>query len=359
MWQRPQHIMSRLSKKNKIIIIEDSISISNIFKNPNKPRLKINGNVIVYSPLCLPLGLGNKSKIFRRIDDFFLNRSIKKNIKKFNLNDPISWFYNIKKVNFAGRFNEKLIVYDCVDEHSAFTGASNEMVEQERSLIEKSDLIFVSSEELYKTKRKLKKETYIVTNAADINHFMKAMDDVTQISKDIAKLPKPIVGYVGGIWDWFDSDIIEHIAKSHPEYSIVLIGHINKDVNSLKKQKNVYLLGSRDFNDLPAYLKGFDVCIIPFKINRLTKNADPIKLYEYMATGKPIVSVDLPEVQKFSKFVKIAKTKAEFSNYVSQFIIKKRDEQSIKKQIEAAKEHSWDNRVKSMVKIIESMGDKP
>lgn len=194
--------MSRLSKTNTVLFVEPPVSLLTIVKKPRKKRVREVDNLTVYSPLGVPFGLHKKYKFFKEINRFIVKSSVKRKIKKYRLFDPVLWFYDTYFVNLIGKLNEKMIIYDCIDDHSAFTTASKEDILNEKKLIENSDIVFVSSEELYKNKSGLNKNTYFVPNAADIEHFGKALSEELQIPEDISRIQTSQIGYMGGICDW-------------------------------------------------------------------------------------------------------------------------------------------------------------
>lgn len=350
LWQRPQQIMSRLALNNKVIYVEEPKSLLRYIRSLSFSSVREQDNLLVFTPIGVPFGL-HKYDFFKKVNFFLLYIHLKYIVRKYGLKQNILWFYNIRMGNLIGKMNECLIIYDCVDEHSAFSGSSNKDRKQELKIIELSDIIFTSSDKLYTSRSILSDSVYLVKNAADTKHFLKCTN--SSESEGNLSIQKPIVGYVGAIHDWVDLELISFLARSRPEISVVLIGPVSIDT-SVINLPNVHMMGQKNFDLLPKYMQNFDVCIIPFKINELTINADPIKLYEYMATGKTIVSTDLPEASKFS-CVKIARTYDEFVGYTIDSIYNKPSTTEINKQIETAKINSWENRVKEMENVISTV----
>ena len=191
------------------------------------------------------------------------------------------------------------IVYHCVDEFSKFTGADTAgIAEKEQKLLDKADIVIVSSEALLQSKSQKNPNTFLVTHGVDYDHFAKACLPETETAKECAGIKGPVIGFFGLIADWVDLEVIRHIAIAKPDWSLLLIGEIQTDVSRLRDLKNVHISGRRDYKSLPTYAKLFDVAILPFVINELTLAANPLKVREYLAAGLPVVATPLPEVQR-------------------------------------------------------------
>jgi len=186
------------------------------------------------------------------------------------------------------------------------------MVEMEGRLMEKSDLVIVSSNRLYETKRRLNPDTFLITHGVDVAHFRNACITSTALPEDCKELPRPVIGFFGLVADWVDLEIIRYMASSRPEWSFLVIGEIHTDASALMAMPNVHLLGRRSYQSLPSYCKIFDVAIMPFLVNELTLAANPLKVREYLAAGLPVVATPLPEVVKLSSLVHLARTPQEF-----------------------------------------------
>src|SRR5207237_7654859 len=168
----------------------------------------------------------------------------------------------------VGSLGEAQIVYHCVDEYSEFTGTDKDAILQlERELMEKCDYVIVSSDRLYRTKKPYNKSTFLVTYGVDVAHFRKACDPQTLVPDEMKRLPGPVIGFFGLIADWVDLDLIQFLALARPDCSFVLIGKITTDVKLFDGLRNVYLAGQKPYEELPSYVKAFDVAILPFVMN--------------------------------------------------------------------------------------------
>ncbi len=234
-------------------------------------------------------------------------------------------------------------IYDCMDEHSGFRHSSHHTDKSERELMTQSDLVIASSDYLYHKIAGYKpKKLLSLKNAGEFVHFRGARYRRYEPPKDIASLPRPIIGYYGAITDWMDDTIIRQLARDNQTGSIVLIGHIdNIKIARIKKEfKNVHLLGEKSYQLLPHYLQEFDVCLIPFLINELIKATSPVKVYEYLSAGKPVVATDIPELQPYKHVLYIAKTPKEFSEMVKKALLKQSSKIIAKRQM-IAKRNTW------------------
>jgi GT2 family glycosyltransferase/SAM-dependent methyltransferase len=238
-------------------------------------------------------------------------------------------------------FGAKL-VYDCMDDWQNWPadplpGAFS--LAEERELVHESDVLVVTSRELQNRHSADRVESKLIPNAADFDFFRNA--PASSLASDIKR---PVVGYYGAIADWFDLDLMIQVARSRPQYSFVLIGQVHQlDVSELKALPNTYLLGEKPYSELPGYLRGFDVCTLPFRMNRLTKSVDPVKVYEYICQGKPVVSVPLAELAPMSELLYFAEGPEEFSSQIDSALAE-RDAVLEQKRIAFASKNTWKDR---------------
>ncbi|MEM4261317.1 MAG: glycosyltransferase, partial [Candidatus Woesearchaeota archaeon] len=200
------------------------------------------------------------------------------------------------------------IIFDCLDEFAGFKNIKKDVVNYEDSLVKISDLCVATSLKLFQKHKELTKKIVLIKNGTDFKFF----HDLPP-NNLLSKLKKPIIGYYGAIAEWFDIESIEFVAKNRPDWNIVLIGRItNINLEQLKKYKNIYFIKEQPYSALPLYLYWFDVCLIPFKLNDLTLSTNPVKFYEYISSGKPVVTSNLPELRPYSDIAYISKNKEEF-----------------------------------------------
>jgi glycosyltransferase involved in cell wall biosynthesis len=304
------HLMRVLSKDNRILWINaianrmptaSSKDVSRIFKKLkafSEPVKEVEKNIFVLNPLAIP-AYGNEA--VRKFNQKFLVSQVKKAMRKLDFQKPLNMVFNPAAGLLAGKLSEEKIVYYCVDEYTAFTGAASGLKEIEEELFRKSDLVVVSAEKLFEDKKRFNENTFIIRHGTDWRHFRTALDEETKIPDEIKDLPKPVIGFHGLLADWVDFELLKKTAEHFKNGSIVLIGKIAVDaerkIKILNNISNIHFLGRKPYEELPAFCKGFDVALNPFAINDLTLAANPLKVREYLAAGLQVVSTDIPEVR--------------------------------------------------------------
>jgi glycosyltransferase involved in cell wall biosynthesis len=253
-------------------------------------------NVHVLNPLVIPAHGRPWARAFNR---WFLRGQVRGAMRRLGFTRPVNWVFNPAAAVVAGSLGEDLLIYYCVDEYAAFSGVAGEsLAAMEQELLARAHLVIASSERLYESKRRHNPRTALVRHGVDWAHFRRALDPRTQVPADLSRLPRPVLGYFGLIADdWVDLDLLAHVAQRLPRASIVMLGRITMDVSALKRFPNVHFLGHRPYELLPAYCRGFDAALIPFPINEVTLNANPLKAREYLAAGLPVISTAIPEVE--------------------------------------------------------------
>lgn len=219
----------------------------------------------------------------------------------------ISWFVVPHPGFLAGRLGEALCVYYCIDDYAAHPGVDPELIGQrDLALSRQADLLFVAPPALLEAKRALNPNTVYAPHGVDVALFGRAADPATPIATGAAGLAHPVVGYIGSLHEWIDLELMAWLARARPAWTFLCVGHAATDVSALAALPNVRLAGPQPYGELPGWARAFDVAIIPYRLNRQVANANPLKLREYLATGKPVVSVRNPEIEKFARWVRIA-----------------------------------------------------
>lgn len=301
------HIMRILSKDNRVLWISSvgyrapTASASDVrrawtkLKAFTEPVREVEPNLWVLNPLAIPAyGVPWMKHVNREL----LKLQAKRAMKKLGFQHVINWIFTPTAGVVAGALGEEAVVYYCVDEFTAFSGVPAHIVELEDELLRRADLVIVSADKLLKSKSKANPRTVLVRHGVEFEHFRKALDPATEIPADIAKLPKPVIGYFGLMAeDWIDIPLMVEVAKHFSTGSMVLLGKVTTDISRLTSLPNVHVLGRKPFSTLPGYSKAFDVAINPFPVNEVTLNANPLKVREYLAAGLPVVSSRIPEVE--------------------------------------------------------------
>ena len=291
-----------------------------------------------------------------------LCRQLAKEIKRLNLKNVVLWTYLPTFVGCFGALGEKVAVFDAVDnwlEHSAYTRVRDRLKVNYQTIKAKADIIFTTSEDLAKL-FDLPQNCYFVPNGVDFERINQAPK---LTGRDIAGLARPIIGYIGTIQeDRVEVELIRYLAQANPQKSFVLIGGVwpgvRKAVNErLRSLPNVHLLGRKSFRDTPQYLREFDVAIIPHKQNEFNRHTNPMKLYEYLAAGKPVVATPGAGLEQFKDLVYLAGKPEEFNQAVIRALKENSTEAAEKRQMVAAHE-SWRVRVNLMLEQVFAKLDK-
>ena len=357
------HIAARLAKHNAVLFV-DTIGgrtpAPREFKKIARRLRRIAGGVrqidaglTVLAPFVLPF---YRSEFARRINTALLSWQIKRAIPKHSAR-PILYIFLPSLVGLVGRFNEELVIYHCVDEHTANPNVpAREVREREERLIRAADVVFASASTLYEAKRALNPHTFYLPNVAEAEHFARARDVSLPVADDLRDIPHPIAGFIGNITAYkVDFDLLVAVARRKADWSFVLIGPIGRgdpstDVSLLRGLPNVFLLGDRPYAELPRYVKAFDVCLIPFRQNDSTRGTLPMKFFEYLAAGKPVVATNLPALAEFRDYFYGARTPDDFADALQ--VAANEDAARAGQGAELAIKYSWDARMAEIEKIV-------
>jgi glycosyltransferase involved in cell wall biosynthesis len=355
-WQRPQQFLSRLSRKHRVLFIEtrapDPALVAPLAKCEtleNFPNLTV-------------LRIQFPSWRWEDADYVDLER---RNLVQQALagplagkfDDAVQWFYDPMAVKaFAGHLGEVATVYDCMDELSQFAGAPVELVEREAALLARADVVFAGGRRLHEAKSRHHSNCHFYGCGVDREHFGKARHPQTVVPPDLSHLPKPVLGYFGVVDERLDYDLIAALADANPRWSVAMIGPVMKiEEHVLPRRRNLHWLGGRDYSQLPAYCKGFDVCLMPFARNKATEFINPTKALEYMATGRMIVSSAIPDVvRNFGDIIKVASGHEEFISLCQQ-ALSSCDSDAIERGLSLAAENSWDSIVSRLEMHIDEV----
>lgn len=247
--------------------------------------------------------------------------------------------------SLAEKFSADFVVFDCMD-HVAGFNVGQAIVEEESALVKSADLMVVTSVGLQENFAANRQNVAIVRNAADVEFFGRRPEMVHSIDGIN-------IGYYGAISRWFDVDLVYHLAESRPQWTFTLIGQITCDVSRFKELPNVRFLGEMDYHKLPEYLYGFDVCLIPFLLNELTRCTNPVKVYEYLAAGKPVVCTAMPELELLEDFVSIGWTQDDFLQKIEQILASDCEEQRVARR-KFVQEQSWKNRASQLLEAVKT-----
>ena len=345
-WQRPQQIFSRLAKSHPILLLEEPIL------EGAEQHLRVSepqANIVRVIPI-LPSNVGGVDAQCEAILPMVREALAQHPLLARRFDSPFQWFYSpVSAPCFLGEFGAVGVVYDCMDELANFRFALPAITERERFLLSKADVVFAGGYHLFQSKSRFHTNVHFYGCGVDVNHYSSARFEDTPLPPDVAHLPHPIMGYFGVIDERIDYDLVARVAESFPHGSVVMIGPLAKVERSiLPSLDNMHWLGQRAYADLPAYVKAFDVCLMPFALNDATRYINPTKTLEYMAAGKPIVSTAVPDVvHNFTPIVKVAASSADFVPAVKRGLTSP-DAPRIDEGIRRAEGASWEAIVSAM-----------
>jgi UDP-galactopyranose mutase len=288
-YQRPQHLMSRFARERRVFFVEEPIP------HEGPPRLEVGDRpegVKVVVPR-LPHGLDAEQT---EAAQEALLRGL---LAEQGIVEYVLWYYTPMALGFTAALAPSAVVYDCMDELSLFRGAPPALVERESRLLEASDLVFTGGQSLYEAKRERHPEVYAFPSSIDAEHFGRARGarEPAREPADQAVLPHPRLGYFGVIDERIDLDLLAGVADARPDWQLVMLGPVVKiDPESLPRRANIHYLGMKKYEELPDYLAGWDVAMMPFARNESTRFISPTKTPEYLAGGRPVVSTPIRDV---------------------------------------------------------------
>jgi UDP-galactopyranose mutase len=279
-------------------------------------------------------------------------------ISVMEINQYFTWYYTPMALPFTEDLAPQMVVYDCMDELSAFKFAPVELKEKEQQLLDKADVVFTGGYSIYEAKKDRHENIYPFPSSIDKEHFGSARG-ITEDPADQANIPHPRFGFYGVIDERFDIDMIAQAAEAKPDWHFVLIGPVVKiDEATLPRFSNIHYLGGKGYNELPKYLAGWDVAIIPFAMNESTKFISPTKTPEYLAAGKPVISTPIKDVvspYSDNGLVSIAPDGATFVKHGEKILAVESNTKWLAKVDSFLNGNSWDRTWSQMVKHIENV----
>lgn len=269
----------------------------------------------------------------------------------------ISWFVVPHPGFLAGRLGEALCVYYCIDDYAAHPAVDPALIgERDRALSQHADLLFVAPPALLEAKRALNPDTVYAPHGVDVELFSRAADPATAVAPGAAGLAHPVVGYIGSLHEWIDLELMAWLARARPAWTFLCVGHAATDVSALAALPNVRLAGPQPYAELPHWARAFDVAIIPYRLNRQVANANPLKLREYLATGKPVVSVRNLEIEKFARWVRIADGREAFLAALDE-VLANDTPAAAAERMAAVADQTWDRRVEEVLaRVVAALG---
>jgi glycosyltransferase involved in cell wall biosynthesis len=345
--QRPHHIMLRLARDYRILFIEEPAAPSDVYAAGHNRVENVAANITVMTPHMHWRDWPSMSREYVSI----LHDHVS------NISECIGWFYSPVYVGIFESVNFRIVIYDCMDELSAFKDASPQLPEFEKVLLKKAHIVFTGGKSLFEAKTRLHHNVSCFPSSVDQAHFSRAKNTDLELPNDLPS-GRPIVGYYGVIDERIDLGLIAHVSDAMPHVNFIMIGPFAKiDPGSISHPSNVHYLGKKDYAELPAYLKGFNVAMMPFALNESTKFISPTKTLEFMAAGKPVVSTPIYDVVRdYSDCVSIARNAEDFVAAIRDFL----EESPASRSSREARydlilrKTSWDSTVESMLEKIQT-----
>jgi glycosyltransferase involved in cell wall biosynthesis len=368
-WCTPQQFMVRLAKHNRVLLVDEAFSplsfftgirtrgeVWRQFKHWRQGYRQVAKNIYADSPPpIMPL---RYNKIVNTLNASIIGRWLARRLRQLGFRRPIYWNFHPSFTNLSRYAMPSLSIYHIGDEFASVPHWWNParcVHACEAACCREADVVICTARSLVETRRHLNPNIHFVAEAADFDLFSTATLPETAVPDDIAGLPGKIIGYVGVTDFRMDVDLIAYMAKRQPDWSFVFVGPVRsdvKDIERLNKLPNVHFLGNRAINELPGYIKPMDVCLIPYMITNHARYIFPLKLYEYMAAGKPIVATDMAEMRPYAgREMAIGRSKPEFHEAVVQSMANDSPER-VAARLGIASENSWDHRVQEVTEII-------
>lgn len=291
--------------------------------------------ITVTQPCMLPYA---HLPLIRRLNARSVIRTVRHELHRLGMHNPIFVTTVPNACDYVGAFGEQKVVYYCVDDFAHWPGLDSAYISRlDEKLIAKSDTLVATSEKLYDRLNQSGKSTHLLTHGVDVEHFSNLPEQEHPILQDI---PRPRVGYFGLIDERTDQELVREVAQSLSHVSFVFTGKVETDVSLLTDLANVYFTGPVVYNDLPAVLAGWNICMLPYKVDAFSEHINPLKLKEYLAAGKQIICTPLPTAMKLNKYVKISSCRDEWVRNIQKILQKtknikcKKNNEEIKSFIE-------------------------
>jgi len=373
-WGSRQQVMQRLAQRGyPVLFIERQIGLEHLWRYPEMRRHKwrrwregrqtIAPNLTIVSPPLLLPGRYHFRTV-ARINQWIVIQWTQAYLRRNGLQPQVVWVYRPEDGGLFGHFGETLRVYHCIDEFRAGTvGRKRAVIDAlERETLTGADIVFTNSLLTHREKLPFNVQTHRIPSGADVAHFARALDKETVVPEAIAQIPPPVAGYVGNINDKLDIALLTAVAQRLPNWSFVFVGQAYPqavDLHPLQALPNVYFLGRQPFAAVPGFVKSMQICLLPYTDSEYTRYRSPLKLYEYLAAGKPVVSTSHPEVAEFAEWVTIAD---DATTFAAAIVTAAAADSPAQQQQRAAigRCHAWDARVDIIERVLqEHWGELP
>ncbi len=375
LWQGHQQIMSSLAGSgNRVLFVESTgVRAPGLRDLPRLwRRLKTVGllgggghtqpgnrrpeNLTVYSPVVVPLPYSRAAQALNRP---ILRHAIRRRTAGWGSARPIVWNFLPTPLSrsIARSLDPALSIFHCVDHLSASSPSAARLRDTESQCFTEADLVFATSQPLLERAAALNPQAHLVPSGVDVARFERARLVDEPLPADLAAVPRPVVGYLGGLHQWVDQPLLAALAVRRPDWSLVLVGPLQTDTSALTRLPNVYALGPRGPDQVPRYLRGFDVATVPYRLTDYTGHVYPAKLNEYLAMGLAVVATPLSEIERFNRthgpVIRVAADAAGFESAVAAELSRP-DPAAVARRVAVANENSWAARLELMSSLIDA-----
>jgi uncharacterized SAM-binding protein YcdF (DUF218 family)/glycosyltransferase involved in cell wall biosynthesis len=314
-------------------------------------------NLFIHSPIVVPLPY---SRIAQWLNQRMLMRGINRWMRAVGATRPVVWTFLPTPLarDLINAIDPALTIYYCIDDLASSSPEARKIVKSEQALFRDADLVFVTSERLRQRAAQFSNRVHLFPFAVNLAVFQKSREAREAIPEDLAALKRPVAGYVGGLHQWVDQDLLVELATKLPKINFALIGPEQTDVSRLKALPNIHLFGQRPHTDLPRYVSGFDCGLVPYRITEYTANVYPTKLNEYLVMGIPVVATDLAEIRRFNAehglIVHIAESADDCVAAIKNAVTAVPLPSEVSRRIEVAESNSWERRLEKMSQLIDA-----
>lgn len=377
LWTNKQHLASRWGGLGHRVLYVESLGLrrpglsgrdlsrmTRRLRRANRLR-QVHEGVWVLSPLALPF---HASRMARRLNRWWLERLVRTSMRTLRMSDAVLWTYNPLALDYLGDIHWEVIGYHCVDELTAAPGVPQGVVqESERQLMARCDLVVTSAATLAEAKRPHARRVEYLPNPADFERFHPASDGSGDVPADLEVIPRPRIGFVGAVSDYkLDLELLHAVFERKREWHLALVGPVGEgqpgtSLAALRGLPNIHPLGPRPYEDVPDYLRGFDVCLLPNRLNEYTKHMFPLKFFEYLATGKPVAMTRLPALEEFWHLVYVADPgdESQMIDAIERALAEPRDARVKDARLMEARRHDWNAQAIRIMDLLLEVRARP
>jgi glycosyltransferase involved in cell wall biosynthesis len=369
-WDAParlskHHLALHWSRTRPVLYVETPVHPLSLLKRPEEARrlfkrslsgpVAISPTLWVHACACpLPYRASPRLMGYRwvnTLNQIVVRPQLRRLLRRLGVRRPIVVVGGAHALPLLEALDASLVIYHCSDDFTRQESFPASYADLERDLTRRCDLVITTAEALRRAKAHLHPRVCAVPNGADVAHFATTQDASTPPAEELASLRRPVIGYIGTVFEWIDQEMVAAAARARPHWTFVFVGPVATEVRRLRALSNVRLLGSRPYADLPRFLKAFDVATVPFVVHPVTLRASPIKFYEYLAAGVPVVATRLPEFEPLGGWATLVTSPGEFVTGIERAM---QDESAElrHRRMEQARRHSWEARFAAIDQLI-------